>query len=109
MGLRHTVFTCTEGLSVNRMRTDRCAIWGTNDLYGTMVGGKIFVHIGYSSQHCVCVRRGDTGRGLTLGIVSSLHIRTIQISLKSLSFSLNSDMQWWHKIKEVTCYNTGNI
>lgn len=71
-------------------------------------GGKIFVHIGYSSQHCVCVWWGDTGRGLTLGILSSLHIRTMKISLKSLSFFLNSDMQWWHKIKEVTIQATSN-
>lgn len=55
VGLRHMAFTCTKGLSVSRMRTDRHATWRTNELYGTIFGGKIFVQRGFSLQPYVCV------------------------------------------------------
>lgn len=69
MGLRDTAFTCIEGLSVNRMSTDRCAIWGMNKLYGIMVGEDLCADRIFLTALCMCVGGQRTGWGPTMGIL----------------------------------------
>lgn len=62
MELRHTVFTCTEGLSVNRRRTDSCAAWGTNELHGIMMWGRSLFR--WDIRHSTVYGAGDDTHGV---------------------------------------------